>query len=164
MHLLDSGVLVGLRDARAPNADAGLAAWAAGVTPQSLFVSAITLHELEGEAARAARADRAAGTHWRTWLDDRVFPAFDGRVVAVDAPVVRRSAQLDYSDQRDGLLAATALEHGLTLVTFRPRSFKAGKVKVFNPSGYVADQQDNDDWRQAARAAPVWLKSLFVRS
>jgi predicted nucleic acid-binding protein len=163
MHLLDTPVVVALRDARGGRADPGLAAWASGVAPQSLFISAITLHELEGMAARASRKDRAAAASWRGWLDDQVTRAFDGRVLAVDAAIVRRAAALDYADQRDGLLAATALEHGLTLATLRPRLFKAGRVKTFDPSRYVADTGEGD-WRQASRAAPAWIKGLFVRS
>jgi len=163
MHLLDTPVVVALRDARSGRADPALGAWASGVAPQSLFISAITLHELEDIAARAARRERAAGASWRTWLDDQVARAFDGRVLAIDAAIVRRAAALDYADQRDGLLAATALEHGLTLATLRPRAFKAGRVKTFDPSRYVADAGEGD-WRQASRAAPAWIKGLFVRS
>lgn len=164
MYLLDAPVVTALRDARAARADPALVAWAAGLTPQSLFLSAITLHELEGAAMQAARKDRAAGAHWRTWLDDHVMRAFDGRIIAVDAAVVRRAAQLDYADPRDALLAGTALEQGLTLATLRPRSFRLGKVKLLDPSRYVAETRGEDDWRQAARATPVWIKSLFVRS
>jgi predicted nucleic acid-binding protein len=163
MHLLDTPVVVALRDARSGRADPALSAWASGVAPQSLFISAITLHELEGIAARTARKDRAAGALWRTWLDDQVARAFDGRVLAIDAAIIRRAAVLDYADQRDGLLAATALEHGLALATLRPRAFKAGRVKTFDPSHYVADAGEGD-WRQASRAAPAWIKGLFVRS
>jgi predicted nucleic acid-binding protein len=163
MHLLDTPVVVALRDARSGRADPALSAWASGVAPQSLFISAITLHELEGIAARAARKDRAAGASWRAWLDDQVARAFDGRVLAIDAAIVRRAAALDYADQRDGLIAGTALEHGLTLATLRPRAFKAGRVKTFDPSRYVADTGEGD-WRQASRAAPAWIKGLFVRS
>ena len=163
MHLLDTPVVVALRDARGGRGDPGLTAWASGIAPQSLFISAITLHELEGVAAQAMRKDRVTGASWRAWLDDRVMPAFDGRVLAIDAAIVRRAAQLDYADQRHGLIAGTALEHGLTLATLRPRAFKAGRVKLFDPSRYVADAGDGD-WRQATRAAPAWIKGLFVRS
>jgi predicted nucleic acid-binding protein len=104
-----------------------------------------------------------AGAAWRAWLDDQVMRAFDGRILAIDAAIVRRAARLDYADQRDALIAATALEHGLTLVTMRPRAFKAGKVKLFDPTAYVAASGEGD-WRQATRAAPVWIKNLFVRS
>jgi len=163
MHLLDTAVVTALRGAREGAADPALGAWATSVAPQSLFVSAIVLHELEGIAARAMRRDRAAGAQWRGWIDDQVMSAFDGRILPVDAAIVRRAAQLGYADARDGLIAATALEHSLTLATLRPRGFKAGKVKLFDPTTYVAVGADGD-WRQATRAAPVWIKNLFVRS
>jgi predicted nucleic acid-binding protein len=163
MHLLDTPVVAALRNARAGTAEPGLTAWASGVARESLFISAITLHELEEKAARARRENRSGGVQWRAWIDDHVMRAFDGRVVVLDAAVVRRAAQLDYGDQRDGLLAATALEHGFTLVTQRARAFRAGRVKVFDPTGFVPEAAV-DDWRQAARAAPVWVKNLFVRS
>jgi len=162
MHLLDTPVVVALREARSGRADPALTAWASEAAPQSLFVSAITLHELEGMAARVARRDRAGGAAWRRWLDDQVARAFDGRVLAVDAAIVRRAARLDYADQRDGLIAATALEQGLTLATLRPRAFRAGKVRLLDPTTFVADR--GDDWRQATRATPAWVKNLFVRS
>lgn len=163
MHLLDTPVVTALRAARGGGGDPALAAWATGVAPQSLFVSAIVLHELEGAAAQAMRRDRASGAQWRAWIDDQVTRAFDGRILPVDAAIVRRAAQLGYADARDGLIAATALEHGLTLATLRPRAFKAGKVKLFDPTTHVAATGDGD-WRQATRAAPVWIKNLFVRS
>jgi hypothetical protein len=163
MHLLDTAVVAALRNARTGGADPGMTVWASGVLRQSLFISAITFHELEDLAARAARQDKASGAQWRSWIDEHVLRAFDGRVLPVDAAVVRRAVTLGYDDQRDGLLAATALEHGLTLVTLRPRAFRAGRVKLFNPIGYVPEASV-DDWRQAARAAPGWIKNLFVRS
>ena len=163
MHLLDTPVVGALRDARAGTADPGIKSWALAVSRHSLFISAVTLHELEAMAARAGRQDRSIGMNWRAWIDDRVMRAFDGRILAVDAAVVRRSAQLHYDDSRDGLIAATALVHGLTLATLRPSAFKAGRVKLFNPAGYIPEAS-MDDWRHAARAGPAWIKNLFVRS
>ncbi|WP_343616190.1 PIN domain-containing protein [Novosphingobium sp.] len=163
MHLLDTPIVLALREARGGTADPGLTAWATGVSRQSLFISALILHELESEAVHVARQDKAAGAVWRAWIDDQVMQAFNGRVLSIDAPVVRRAAQLGYEDQRDGLLAATALEHGFTLVTLRPRAFRQGRVRLFNPLGYVP-ATGVDDWRQAARAGPAWIKNLFVRS
>ena len=51
------------------------------------------------------------------WINDQVMTAFDGRILPVDVAVVRRRGALAYANARDGLMAATALEHGLTLVT-----------------------------------------------
>ena len=166
MYLLDTGVVLELRKARAGQSDPGLAAWAAGVARQKLFISALNLLEMESAAARLARKDRAAGLLVRQWIDDRVMPAFDGRVLPVDAAIVRRRAQLPYANTRDGLLAATALEHGLTLVTRKVSAFRAGRVKLLNPSGASAQPagDDDEDWGQASQAGHQWLKNLYVRA
>jgi predicted nucleic acid-binding protein len=165
MYLLDTFIVFELREAKSGRAEPGLSAWAAGVARSDLFVSAITLLELESAAAALERRDKAAGKAVRGWIADRVMPAFDDRILPVDAAIVRRRALIPYTDPRDGLLAATALEHGLTLVTRNIAAFKAGRVKLFNPAGYKPDAaEDESDWRQAARAAPLWLKNLFVRT
>lgn len=165
MYLLDTGVVAELRKARAGRTDPGLAAWASGMSRQNMFVSALTLLELENGAARAERRDKGAGAALRAWIDTQVVPAFEGRILAVDAAVVRRRGQIALHDARDALLAATALEHAMTLVTRHPAAFKAGRVKTFNPWGYSPDAvEDGADWRQAGRSGPLWLKNLFVRT
>jgi hypothetical protein len=165
MYLLDTQIVLELRRAKAGGADAGLASWAASVPRQNLFISALTLLELQTTADRLERKDKAAGASLRAWLDERVATAFEGRIIPVDAAVARRRARLPYADARDALLAATALEHGLTLVTRNVAAFKAGRVKVFNPLGYApAPAEEDADWRQVAKAGPLWLKNLFVRS
>ena len=170
MYLLDTAIVLELRRAKAGGADAGLTRWAGGVASQDLFISALTLLELETGVAQLERRDKPAGQHLRGWLDERAAPAFDGRILPVDAAVVRRRAQLPYADNRDGLLAATALEHGLTLVTRNAAAFKAGRVKVFDPRGYAPDalrpevEEEEADWRQVAKTGPLWLKNLFLRS
>ena len=166
MYLLDTGVVLELRKARAGHADPGLAAWASTIARQKLFISALTLLEIENAAARLGRKDRAAGLVVRAWIDNHVVPAFEGRVLPVDVAIVRRRAQLPYANTRDGLLAATALEHGLTFVTRKVTAFRAGRVKLLNPSGYSAQPatEDEEDWGQAAQAGHLWLKNLYVRA
>jgi predicted nucleic acid-binding protein len=165
MYLLDTRIVVEIGKAKSGGTDPGLAAWAAGVDRQRLFVSAIALLELDAAAAHLARRDRSAGGVLQAWIDDRVMAAFEGRILPVDAPVARRRAQLAYPDSRNGLLAATALVHGLTLVTRNLAAFRAGRVRTFDPWGYVPDAGDEDsDWRQAARTGSLWLKNLFVRT
>jgi predicted nucleic acid-binding protein len=164
MYLLNSEVVLELRKAKSGRTDPGLSAWAAGVSRHHLFLSALTLLELENGATQVERQDKAAGGALRAWIEGPVMTAFDGRILAIDAAVVRRRARLAYSDARDGLLAATAIEHGLTLVTRHLAAFKAGRVKLFNPWGYTPEDADDADWRQAARSGPVWLKNLFVRA
>lgn len=165
MYLLDTPIVFELRKAKSGGTDAGLAAWAASIARPALFISAIALLELESAAARLGRKDRSAGAALQAWIDRQVTSAFDGRILPVDAAVVRRRARLAYADSRDGLLAATALEHQLTLVTRDLAAFKTGRVKLFNPWGYAADAAEEDsDWRQASRTGPLWLKNLFVRT
>ena len=165
MFLLDTGIVLELRKAKAGQSDAGLSAWAAGLPRQKLFISALNLLEIENAAARLGRKDRAAGLVVREWIDNRVIPAFEGRVLAVDAAVVRRRGQLPYANTRDGLLAATALEHGLTFVTHRVSAFRAGRVKLLNPSGYIAQPSEEDeDWSHGAQTGQQWLKNLYTRA
>ncbi len=165
MYLLDTAIVLDLRKARAGQSDAGLAAWAGGVARQKLFISALNLLEIETAAARLGRKDRAAGLQVRDWIDQNVVPAFDGRVLAIDAAIVRRRAQLPYANTRDGLLAATALEHGLTFVTRRVTAFRAGRVKLLNPSGYSTPPADDDeDWAHGAQTGHQWLKNLYTRA
>lgn len=164
MYLLDAPVVLELRKAKAGRTDAGLATWAAGVSRQNLFLSALSLLELENGAARMEKQDKPGAAALRGWIADQVMPAFEGRILPVDAAVVRRRAQLALADTRDALLAASAIEHGLTLVTRQTAAFKGTRVKLFNPWGYTPEDEDDGDWRQAARTGPVWLKNLFVRA
>ena len=165
MYLLDTPVVFELRKARAGRTDPGLATWAGGVARQNLFLSALSLLELENGAMRIERRDKAAGAPLRTWIDGQLLPAFDGRILPIDAAVVRRRGTLPFADSRDGLLAATAVEHGLTLVTRNTAAFKGGRVKLFNPWGYAPEAGDDDEeWDRAGKTGGLWLKNLFVRT
>lgn len=163
MYLLDTEVVFELRNAKSGGAGTGLTAWATGVQRTSLFISAITLLELEAGAGRTERNDKAAATTLRHWLDAQVGPAFEGRILPVDAMVVRRRAHLALTVTRDALLAATALEHGLILVTRDTAAFKAARVKLLNPWDYTPEAPDDEDWGQASKSGSLWLRNIFVR-
>jgi toxin FitB len=163
VHLLDTEVLWALRGQDSAGADGGLFEWAAAQMPSTLFVSAVSLMEFENGAKQLDRRDKATGAAIRRWLDERLRPAFHGRVIAIDDAVVRRWSQLGYADFRDGVLAASALEHRLTLATRDGGHFRSGKVRTVNPWTYTPDA-DELDWRRASQSAPLWLKSLFTRA
>jgi predicted nucleic acid-binding protein len=136
MYLLDTNLVSELRKVRSGKADPGVAAWADGVDASSLFLSAITLHELELGVLLAERRDPTQGALLRHWLQQAVVPAFAGRILAVDAAVARRSAALHVPDPkpfRDGLIAATALVHSLVVVTRNLADFEATGVPLLNP-------------------------------
>ena len=164
MHLLDTSVVWELRGARAGRCDAGVAAWTSARLRTELFVSALAIAELGVAAAQVARTDKAGAAIIKRWVDTKVVAAFDGRVLPVDAAIAGRAAALGYPDMRDALIAATALEHGLVLVTRRAPAFRLGKVRTFDPWGFQPGAAEiGIDWREATRPGPQWLKSLFVR-
>ena len=94
MFILDTNVVSELRKATAGKADAGVTAWANEVPAALMFLSVITLHELEHGVLLAKRRDPSQGALLRQWLNTRVVPAFADRMLAVDAPVARCSASM----------------------------------------------------------------------
>jgi len=136
MYVLDTNVVSELRKAGSGKADHRVAEWAASVPPTSLFLSAITILELEQGVLPVERRDRAQGAALREWLDRQVLPAFAGRVLPIDTDVARRCARLyvpDPQGERDALIAATALVHGMTVVTRNADDFVPTGVRVINP-------------------------------
>ncbi|WPO98441.1 type II toxin-antitoxin system VapC family toxin [Pseudomonas sp. HR96] len=136
MYLLDTNVVSELRKARSAKADPGVVEWAQGVAAGDLFISAVTLLELETGVLRIQRKDASQGAILRTWIDQHVLPVFAGRVLAIDSAVALRCARLHIPDPRqetDALIAATALLHGMTVVTRNIRDFQHMGVPLLNP-------------------------------
>ena len=166
MYLLDTPVISELRKARSGRADPGVVTWASGIASHNLYISVLSLLELENGVAAAEKKDPASGAPLRDWLDNQVMTAFDNRVLPIDSAVAKKRAALPASgNERDALLAATALAHGATLVTRNTSAYRHGRVKLFNPWGYSpeTDTVDDGDWQQVARSGPMWLKNLFLR-
>ncbi len=136
MFLLDTNVVSELRKARSGKCDLNVAAWARGVPAAGLYVSVIVIQELEIGTLLAERRDPAQAVVLRAWLDEHVLPAFAERILPIDLEVARRSAALHVPDPRpfrDGLIAATALTHGMTLVTRNTTDFAPTGVPLWNP-------------------------------
>lgn len=136
MYLLDTNVVSELRKIRLGKADACVAQWADSVNAVDLYLSVITVQELEIGVLLAERRDPSQGAIFRAWLNDHVLPAFAGRILSVDAVVALRSAQLHVSNPcpvRDGLIAATALVHGMVVITRNEADFEPTGVQVLNP-------------------------------
>ena len=121
---------------RLGKADANVATWTESVDAADLFVSAITILELELGVLSIERKDAAQGSLLRAWLEQHVLPEFSGRTLPVDTAVAQRCARLHVPDkrgERDALIAATALVHGMTVVTRNVADFEPTGVKILNP-------------------------------
>lgn len=136
MFILDTNVVSELRKVRLGRADPNVARWAASVDAEDMYVSAIVIQELEIGVLLAERRDAIQGAVLRAWMTDRVMPAFAGRILPVDTAVAQRSAKLHVPvtrPVRDGLIAGTALVHGMTVATRNVTDFAPIGVRVVDP-------------------------------
>lgn len=136
MYVLDTNVVSELRKVRHDRADANVAAWTESVDAAELFVSAITIMELEFGVLSIERKDATQGAVLRAWLEQHVLPEFSGRTLPIDTAVAQRCARLHVPDkrgERDALIAATALVHGMTVVTRNVADFEPTGVIILNP-------------------------------
>jgi len=134
MFLLDTNVVFELR--RRERTHPKVAAWADSVQASDLFLSAITILEIEAGTLLLARRDAVQGAVLRAWIDEKVLPAFAGRILAIDTLVAQRCAKLHVPDpraERDALIAATALVHRMCVVTRNVSDFQPMGVELLNP-------------------------------
>ena len=137
MFVLDTNIVSELRKVRRGKANPGVASWAEQVPSAELFISAITIHELEHGVLLMERSDPAQGALLREWLDHSVTAAFKGRVLVVDERVARRAAALHVPNPapfRDALIGATAMVHDMAVVTRDLKDFERfDELDVINP-------------------------------
>ncbi len=134
MYVLDTNVISELRKGK--KAERRVRMWAMAVPTASLYLSVVSILELEIGILLVERRDEKQGAILRTWMEGHVLPSFSGRILAVDAAVAQRCASLHVPNprsDRDALVAATALVHGMTVVTRKVSDFQATGVAVVNP-------------------------------
>ncbi|SEI11472.1 hypothetical protein SAMN05216228_101370 [Rhizobium tibeticum] len=135
-YLLDTNVVSELRKVGDGKADANVTKWVGAQDSNDLFISAITILEIERGILTIQRRDAAQGSRLRGWMDSRVRPEFAERVLPIDDAIATRCAHLHIPDRRneaDALIAATALVHGLTVVTRNVQDFDDTGVIVVDP-------------------------------
>lgn len=133
-YLVDTNVWSELRNRG--RADSNVRTWAEAAAAAELFLSVVTVFELERGVLLIERRDPEQGSRLRRWLEERVLEPFDGQILQVDVPIARRCAALHIPDlrpERDALIAATALTLGLTVVTRNVGDFEPMGVALLNP-------------------------------
>jgi toxin FitB len=136
VFLLDTNVVSELRKVASGRADPAVVAWERGVLASELFLSAITVFEIEIGILRLERRDPPQARIFRHWFGDQLLAAFSGRILSLDETVALRGAELQVPDkrpERDAFIAATALVYGMTVVTRNVSDFKGTGVKLINP-------------------------------
>ena len=136
MYLLDTNVVSELRKAPTGKADPNVIKWASNTHPEMLYLSVITVLELEMGILLMERRDQHQGSLLRRWLEHQVLPAFDGRILSVDTAVARKCTELHVPDrraERDAMIAATALIHRMKVVTRNVADFDQSAIEIVNP-------------------------------
>jgi len=136
MFLLDTNVVAELRKANGPNADRNVIAWSAKANAAELFISTISIMQLEQGILLIERQDSLQGGLLRQWLDNHVLKTFAARTLPIDTAVAQCCARLHVPDpraERDALICATALVHRMTIVKRNVSDFTSMGVRLINP-------------------------------
>ena len=136
MYLLDTNVLSELRKAGSNRADTNVIQWAKSKPTSSLFISSISILEIEMGILRLDRKDPKQAAVYRAWLNDHVLKAFSDRVLPFNTSIALKCAQLHVPDpksERDAMIAATSMVHGFTLVSRNEKDFQHINVEIINP-------------------------------
>ena len=136
MYILDTNVISELRKANTCKAHQNVIRWAKNVPSTSLYISVITVLELEMGILSKERKDPPQGAILRNWLNDHVLPAFSERILPIDTTVAQRCAKIhvpDHHADRDALIAATTIVYGMTLVTRNVADFVKTGADLLTP-------------------------------
>ena len=139
MYLIDTNVISEFKKEKSGRMDPRVQKWMASVPTENLYLSAISIFELERGVLRLERRDPRQSAILRVWLEEKVLRSFAERILPVNTVIARRCAALHIPDPRpiqDAFIAATALVHGMQVVTRNIRDYALMGVEPFSPWAY----------------------------
>lgn len=140
MYLLDTNVISEFRKIASGKAEKKVIEWSNSISPLDLFLSVVTIQELEIGTLLVERRDPIQGKILRRWVNDYVLKIFSERLLDITPQIAICSAQFCVPNPKpinDMLIAATAKVHNMTVVTRNVADFEGTGVKLFNPWDYV---------------------------
>lgn len=136
MYLLDTNIISEIRKINLKTANIGVTQWAENNHKDLMYISVISLFELEKGVLNLERKDAQQGKIYRDWLDNKVKPTFENRILSITPQTVLICAKMHIPDKKsitDSLIAATAIENHLTVITRNEKDFLTTGAKIFNP-------------------------------
>ena len=134
MFILDTNVISEMR--KGHKGDPNVVAWASKTDLSSMYVSVISLAEIETGVLLMENKDAGQGAILRKWLDDHVMKAFGNRIIDIDQFTAKAIANINVPNARpfkDSCIAASAMQHKMTVVTRNTKDFEGIKVNLINP-------------------------------
>ena len=136
MYLLDTNIISEIRKINSGNANIGVKEWAENNNKDLMFMSVISLFELEKGVLNLERKDNLQGKIYRQWLDNMVKPALASRILSITPQTILICAKMHIPNKKslaNSLIAATAIENNLTVITRNEKDFANTEAKIFNP-------------------------------
>lgn len=136
MYVLDTNVISELRKANSANVDNQVIQWAKQTPKSLMFISVVSILEIETGILLLQRKDPTQARLLRTWLENYLLLAFDQRVLDINMEIAQCCAHLHVPNpkpEKDALIGATALAYGMTIVTRNTKDYQNMGVKLINP-------------------------------